>query len=207
MAKINYGETPINNQSDFDAVISAITSDINGQIEAAVDAALVPIRESHAAEIAALNALLEKAREQNATADYSAYEAFPDLVELLKKTDLRPGALPSLCALEVWRGATTAKEISRRIPRTPKLGDKGDKESTPKMITSALQKLQKSLYTANLGVAVKVTSIRGPEGDSSVKKVRFVPAVEMVESEDQTSPTGDETAVTTGEDTQSQAAE
>lgn len=158
------------NEAEFDA---AIADKIN--------AAVAEVKSAHEKEIAALNELLAKAREQNATADYSAYTEFPDLIELMKKTDLRPGALPALCALQVWRGVTSAAEISKAIPNTPKLGEKGGGVSSAKIITSALQKLEKALISANTGVGVRVTSIRGKDGDSTVRRIKFTPMVEIAE--------------------------
>lgn len=154
-------------------------AEFDAAVNERISAALAEVHEAHSKEIAALNELLAKAREQNATADYSAYAEFPDLVELMKKTDLRPGALPALCALQVWRGLSSAKDISAVITHTPKLGEKGGGASSPKIITSALQKLEKALLSANTGVGVRVTSLRGKEGDSTVKRIRFTPMVEL----------------------------
>lgn len=163
MAKVSF-----NSQEEMDARVAEL-----------VEAQLSDIRAQHEKEIAALNELLTKAREANATADYSAFSAYPDLVELLKKTDLRPGALPALCALKIWEGLTTSKAICAAIPTTPKLGDdKGGKPSTSKMITSALQKLEKALIAANQGIGIRVKSIRGPDGDSEVRRIRFTPIVD-----------------------------
>lgn len=163
MAKVSF-----NSQEEMDARVAEL-----------VEAQLSDIRANHAAEIAALNELLNKAREANATADYSAFSAHPDLIELLKKTDLRPGALPALCALQIWQGLTTSKAICAAIPTTPKLGeDKGGKPSTSKMITSALQKLEKALIAANQGIGIRVKSVRGPDGDSEVRRIRFTPIVD-----------------------------
>ncbi len=165
--------------------MSKVTFPNEAEFEAAiaerVNAALAEVHAAHEKEISALNELLAKAREQNATADYSAYEKFPDLVELLKKTDLRPGALPALCALQIWNGLTSAKAISVAIPNTPKLGEKGGGASSPKIITSALQKLEKALLSANTGVGIRVVSVRGKEGDSNVRKIKFTPMVELAD--------------------------
>lgn len=163
MAKVSFAS-----QEEMDAVVNA-----------AVETALLPIREQHASEIAALNEVIAKLRESGATADYTAFAKYPDLVELLKKTDLRPGALPALTALHIWGGAKSAMEISKLIPLTPKLGDtKGGVVSTPKIITAAMQKLETGLLSANTGVGIRVTSIRGKEGDSTVKRIRFQPVVD-----------------------------
>lgn len=174
-------------EAEFDAAVSE-----------RVNAAIAELKADHDKEIAALNDLLSKARDQNATADYSAYAEFPDLIDLMKQTDLRPGALPALCALQVWKGLNSATTISAAIPNTPKLGEKGGGASSPKIITSALQKLEKALLSANTGVGVRVTSLRGKEGDSTVKKIRFTP---MVFAEDDESGNSDNSngAATEGE--------
>lgn len=162
----------------FDEVFGErVEGEVESRIAAAIEAALVPIREAHAKEIEALNIALTKAREANATADYSAFEEFPDLVALLKRTDLRPAALPALCALHVWRGLKNAADISKALPVTPSLGDKGGVPSSAKIITSALQKLERGLIAANTGTGVQVTSIRGKEGNSTVRRIKFTPLV------------------------------
>lgn len=183
--------------SKYENVPAKYDDTIDALINSAVDAAIAELTEKHLVEMAALQEALGKAREQNATADYSLYAEYPDLVELLKKTDLRPGALPSLCALQVYKGLSKASDIAKAIPVTPQLGvdtykddgsidkkAKGGLPSTPKIITSALQKLEKSLLAANTGHAIKVTSIRGKDGDSSVRKFRYVPFVELEEATD-----------------------
>lgn len=177
-----------------------VNAETEARISAAVEMALVPLREAHAKEIEALNIALEKAREQNATADYSAYEAFPDLVELLKKTDMRPAALPALCALQIWKGLTTAEDISKAIPVTPILGNKGGVASSAKVITGAMQKLQRGLLLANAGIGVEVKSIRGKEGNSSVRRIKFKPLV--IEDD---FVVVDEAETTTGDDSNSAA--
>lgn len=168
----------------------------NAAIASAVDAALATQLSAHQAELAALNSALEKARESNATADYSAFEKYPDLVALLKKTDMRPGGLPAICAIHIWGGLSTAADIAKAIGRTPKLGEKGDVECTPKIITGALQKLERGLLTANTGVGVKVISIRGKEGNSTVKRIRFQPMVEIADepSSGDNAPEGEQQA-------------
>jgi hypothetical protein len=172
------------------ANVKMTEAELDAHVSAAVSAALDEIKTAHAAEIAALNELLAKAREQNATADYSAYAAHPDLIELMKKTDLRPGALPALCALQIWNGLPDAASISKAIPNTPKLGEKGGGVSSPKIITSALQKLEKALLSANTGVGVRVNSIRGAEGNSTVKRIRFTPMVELADEPETEGDTG-----------------
>lgn len=152
-------------QDKIDDAVSAAVSELLAKQQIELDA----LNSIHAAEVA-------KLREANATADYSAYDGFPELRDLLMKTDLRPGALPSLCALRVWQGFTKASDIAKDIGITPKLGtEKGGVPCTAKMAASALQKLEKGLFAANIGLGVKVTALRTKDGDCVVKKIKWVP--------------------------------
>lgn len=182
----------VNSAEDFGAAFAAAfptgryfetEEDFNAETQSAIAEAVASVTaeltEAHKRDADALRAERDKAIAQNATADYTAYSKYPDLIELLKAAKLRPGALPSLCALRVWSGITTAKAIAADIGNTPVLGKKGGVASTAKIVTSSLQKLERSLIAANTGVAIKVTSIRGSEGDSSIRKIRFAPIVEL----------------------------
>lgn len=153
-------------------------------INAAVASATETLVAAHKLDADALRAERDRAIEANATADYSAYEGHPDLIVLLKAAKLRPGALPSLCALRIWNGMTTAEAIAADIGTTPLLGDKGGDVATAKVITSSLQKLERSLISANIGVAIKVTSIKSSKGNSSVRKIRFTPIEELAFDDD-----------------------
>jgi hypothetical protein len=79
---------------------------------------------------------------------------------------------------------TTAEAIAADIGTTPLLGDKGGDVATAKVITSSLQKLERSLISANIGVAIKVTSIKSSKGNSSVRKIRFTPIEELAFDDD-----------------------
>lgn len=164
----------------------------NSAVNDAVNAALAEQKAAHDLELAALRSALEKAQ-SSAGADYSAYEKYPDLVALIKASDMRPQGLPAICALHIWNGLNLASDISKAIGRTPKLGEKGDVECTTKIASGALQKLEKALLTANTGVGVKVTSLRGKDGDASVKKIRFAPMV-FEDDAPETTPQTDDAA-------------
>jgi hypothetical protein len=113
---------------------------------------------------------------------YAAFARWPDLCDLIQATDLRPGALPSLCAIEVWKGSTTASEIALIIPLSPKSGEgKGGTPTTPAIISKALDVLAIAFMTANKGLGIKVEAIRDSGGDSKVRKYHFQPSVEIEE--------------------------
>lgn len=188
MSRVSFPSEVEYEASITERVQAGIDAALPDAVQTALQAALSEIKEAHEKEIAALNVLLTSARESSSAVDYSAYAKYPDLIDLMKKADVRPQALPGLCALQLWGGVTTAEEMAKNIGTTPKLGDKGGVPATTKIIASALQKLERGLLAANLGIGVKVTSERGKDGKdgaTTVRRIKFTPMQEIVEPEEQ----------------------
>jgi hypothetical protein len=142
-------------------------------------------------EVDALKKQVQHLLERAASAKpdpYAAFAEYPELHDLLGATNLRPYAMPALCALQVWKGVKTASAICEAIPVTPAVTTGGGVASTKASVARALVIAAVAFLAANKGVGIEVIPIQKSGGDVKARIFRFRPIerIEEVEEADET---------------------